>query len=63
MTHFLRVQGGRGGRLNFFLFILRDGKCARVFYWESKRKFWKGTKSCDSRPNQTSFQNIRNFRV
>lgn len=49
--------------LNLFLFILRDGKCARVFYWESKRKFWKGTKSCDNRPNQTSFQNIRNFRV
>ena len=46
----------------FFIFTLGVRKCTMVFFHqESIRDFFKGVKSCDSRSNQASFQNIKNF--
>ena len=45
----------------FFVFWVWVGKCARVFFLERIKNFLKGVKSCGSRSNQASFQNIINF--
>ena len=48
---------------NIKISTLGTKKCARVFFLESIRKSSKDAKSCSSRPNQASFQNIGNFQV
>ena len=46
----------------FFLFFwVWVGKCAGFFFLERIKKFLKGAKSCGSRSNQASFQNIINL--
>ena len=58
---------GEGDKRNFFTIIffyflgLGLESTLGFFYRESLRTFSKREKSCDSRSNQTSFENIKNF--